>query len=285
MMRPSPVALMKLAYMMSTPEADRMPLCWYGDPATIMRHVAAIGYAGIELQTRDPAAFSASDMGRIAADNGLSICAVGTGSIGSSDGLYFVASDATIRRRTIDRFKAVLELAAQYGVDASIGRMRGQTNMAPDRATAFGWFRTAIEELLPVAQSLGVRIVLEPQARYIGDMLNTIDETIAFIKTFDSPALVYEADLHHQAFEERSLVASLVAGVRSGLMTYVQIADSNRLAPGWGNFNWVDIVETLRASGYDGWLTMEFLQRPDSERCAQQAYRVLRAALDGMPGA
>jgi sugar phosphate isomerase/epimerase len=273
---------MKLAYMMSTPEADRMPLCWYGDPAVIMSRVAEIGYEGIELQKRDPAAFDTNAIGRVAKDNGLTICAVGTGSIGSSDGLYFVAGDDLIRKKAIERFKAVIEFGAQFGVDASIGRMRGQTSMAPDRATALGWFHNAIEELLPLAESLGVRIVLEPQARYIGDMLNTIDETLAFIKTFASPALVYEADLHHQAFEERSLVASLVAGVRSGLMTYVQIADSNRLAPGWGNFNWVDIVETLRATGYDGWLTMEFLQRPDSDRCAQQAYRVLRAALDGV---
>jgi len=243
---------MKLAYMMSTPEADPMPLCWHGDPAAIMRAVAEIGYDGIELQVRDPGEFDARALGRVAAGAGLTICAVDTGSIGSSDGLYFVSGDEAIRRRAIERFKAVLHLAHEYGVDASIGRMRGQTSTAPDRAHAIAWFRAALEELLPLAQSLGVRIVLEPQARYIGDMLNTIADTIAFIETFASPALVYEADLHHQSFEERSLIASLVTGVRSGVMTYVQLADSNRLAPGWGSFNWVDIVETLAAAGVLG---------------------------------
>jgi 5-keto-L-gluconate epimerase len=72
-----------------------------------------------------------------------------------------------------------------------------------------------------------------------------------------------------------------VAGYRSGYMTYLQVADSNRLAPGSGNFNFIDIVETLRAVGYDGWLAMEFQQTPDPDTCAQQAYRVVRGALDG----
>jgi sugar phosphate isomerase/epimerase len=79
--------------------------------------------------------------------------------------------------------------------------------------------------------------------------------------------------------EEKSLLASIVAGQRSGRMTYYQISDSNRLAPGWGHHNWVDIVEVLRASGYDGWLSMEFTQQPDSDTCAQRAYATIRPLL------
>jgi 5-keto-L-gluconate epimerase len=267
--------------MMTTPEADKMAMCWHGDPAQIMRRVGEIGYEGIELQVRDPEQLDAAALGKIARDAGIAITAVSTGSIGSSDGLYFVSGDANVRRRAIERYKAVLRFAHAFGVDASIGRMRGTTKMAPDAKTAWAWFRAALEELLPLAESLGVRIVLEPQARYIGDMLNTIAETVAFIETFATKSLTFEADLHHQGYEERSLVASLVAAQRSGYMTYVQIADSNRLAPGSGNFNWVDIIETLRAVGYDGWLAMEFQQGPDSDASAQQAYRVVKGALDG----
>jgi sugar phosphate isomerase/epimerase len=274
-------SVVKLAYMMTTPEAEPMALCWNGDPAHILRRVAEIGYEGIELQVRDPDRVDAKGLGTLAKDAGIAITAISTGSIGSSDGLYFVDGDPDVRRRAIERYKGVIRLAHEFGVDCSIGRMRGGTRGAPSREAAFQWFRTALEELLPFAQSLGVRIVLEPQTRYVGDMLNTIDETLAFIETFGTPSLVYEADLHHQSLEERSLVASLVKGARSGRMTYVQVCDSNRLAPGSGTFNFVDIVETLRAAGYDGWLAMEFVQRPDSDRCAQQAYSVLRAALDG----
>ena len=258
-----------------------MPLCWHGDPADIIRRLAEIGYDGIELQVRDPSAFDRRAIGKLAADAGIAIAAVSTGSIGSSDNLYLTAADPGVRKRAVERFKAVLQLAHEYGVDASIGRFRGHTRWAPSRDVAFSWFRGALEELLPVAQPLGVRIVIEPQTRYNSDMLNTIAETIAFIESFDTPSLVYEADLHHQAIEERSLIASLVSGQRSGYMTYVQLGDSNRRAPGWGSFNWVDILDTLRASGYDGWLSMEFLQKPDSESCARQAYTFVSGILAG----
>jgi sugar phosphate isomerase/epimerase len=272
---------MKLAYMMTTPEADPMPLCWNGDPAHIIRRVAEIGYDGIELQVRDPAALDRRKIARLASDAGIAIAAVSTGSIGSSENLYLTAADPDVRRRAIERFKVILQLAHDYGVDASIGRFRGTTRWAPSREVGLSWFRAALEELLPVAESLGNRIVLEPQTRYNSDILNTIGETIEFIKSFGTKSLVYEADLHHQAIEERSLVASLVTGQRSGYMTYVQLGDSNRMAPGWGSFNWVDILDTLRAIGYDGWLAMEFLQKPDSDRCAQQAFTFVNEVLAG----
>jgi sugar phosphate isomerase/epimerase len=268
--------------MMTTPEADPMPLCWHGDPAHVIERIAKIGYQGVELQVRDPDQFDHEMIARLARDAGLAITAVSTGSIGASENLYLTAPEAAVRRRAIDRFASVLRLAHEYGVDASIGRFRGSTKIAGGREQAFAWFRAALEELLPLASSLGVRIVLEPQTRYVGDMLNTIAETIAFIRTFDTTALSYEADFHHQALEERSLVASLVEGMRSGLMTYVQISDSNRCAPGSGSFNWVDLVTTLKATGYDGWLAMEFLQNGNSEEAARRAFATVNGVLQSL---
>ncbi len=123
-------------------------------------------------------------------------------------------------------------------------------------------------------------MVLEPQMRFNTDFLNTFDETIQFIDALGRPAqLVFEADFFHQALEEKSIAAALVKGQLSGLMTYVQLGDSNRLAPGWGHLPWVDLIECLRAAGYDGWLAMEFTQAPDSDRAARQAHDFVRALL------
>jgi 5-keto-L-gluconate epimerase len=270
---------LRLAYMVATPELQRMPMAWVGEYQQFLPRLAEIGYDGVELQTRNPAEFDGTALGGCAQSVGLSIAAVSTGAIGAEDNLYLMSPDPAVRREAIERFKAVLRLAGGYGVDASIGRFRGLVKWAPDRATGMGWFRAALDELLPVAEREGVRIVLEPQMRFIGDVLNTIAETLEFIDSYGSDRLVFEGDLFHQALEEKSLLASIVAGQRSGKMTYYQVCDSNRLAPGWGHYNWVDIVEVLRASGYDGWVSMEFNQQPDSDTCARQAYTTLRRAL------
>ena len=122
--------------------------------------------------------------------------------------------------------------------------------------------------------------MLEPQNRFQTDILNTVGETLAFIDELGgSPRFIIECDLYHMALEEKSVYGALVEARSSGRMNYVQLGDSNRLAPGWGSFNWVDIVETLRATRFDGWLAMEFTQKPDSETCARQAFAFVRPLL------
>lgn len=266
---------MQLAYMIATPELKNMGMAWVGDYQTIIPRLAQIGYQGVELQVRDPSAFDTQALARCAQQAGIKIAAVSTGAVGAEDGLYLMSPDPAIRAAAVERYKHVLDLAASYGVDASIGRFRGMAAWGPDRQTALGWFRAALDELLPLAERLGIHIVLEPQMRFIGDTLNTIDETLAFIESYASPALTFEGDTFHQMMEEKSLLGSIVAGQRSGRMSYYQMSDSNRLAPGWGHHNWVDIVEVLRASGYDGWVSIECMQKPDSESVARRAFATL----------
>src|SRR2546426_972051 len=153
---------MKLAYMMATPELKTQPMSWVGDYQRIIPRLAEIGYQGVELQTRNPAEFDARALGQCAAESGVKIAAVSSAALGTEDHLYLMSPDVDIRRQAVERYKLVLELAASYGVDASIGRFRGWASWAPDRATAEGWLRAALEELVPVAERLGNRIVLEP---------------------------------------------------------------------------------------------------------------------------
>ena len=81
--------------------------------------------------------------------------------------------------------------------------------------------------------------------------------------------LVLEADMFHQALEEKSIVAAMITA--RPYLAHVQLGDSNRLAPGQGFLPWRDIIETLRALKYDQWLSMEFTQKPDSPTAAKQA--------------
>ncbi|HXP93477.1 MAG TPA: sugar phosphate isomerase/epimerase family protein [Candidatus Binatia bacterium] len=271
---------MKLAYMITTPDVERMPISWVGDPDVVLPKLAKIGYDGVELQTRDPSAFDAAAFGKKAKDAGLAICAVSSGAIGESDGIFLTSPEAEKRARAIERYKAVLELAARNGVDASIGRFRGMLRWAPNRETGMAWIRQALDELLPNAERLGVRIVLEPQHPYNVDSINTLAETVAFIKSFKTKNLVFEADIHHVGLVEKSIPAALVYGMKSGYMTFVQVSDANRLPPGMGVFNWVDIFETLKAAGYAGWVSVECKQFPDSERCAEYCFTFLHNVMN-----
>lgn len=266
---------MKLAYTIATPEVARMPMAWIGETGPVAEKLAKMGYDGVELQTRDPAAFDPAAFEKKIEDAGLVICAVSSGVVGETDNMYFMSPDEATRKRAVERYKAIIDLAARYGVDSSIGRFRGQAKWAPDKKTGLGWFRAALEELLPYAQRQGVRIVLEPQHPYNLDTLNSLRETVDFIKSFGVANLTFEADIHHQGLVEKSIPAALAFGMKSGCMSFVQVSDANRLPPGMGVFNWVDIFETLKVMGYDGWISVECKQFPDSERCADYCHKFL----------
>ncbi len=74
--------------------------------------------------------------------------------------------------------------------------------------------------------------------------------------------------------DQAATVASLITA--RPYLAHVQLGDSNRLAPGQGFLPWRDIIEVLRALNYNGWLSMEFTQKPDSQTCAKQAIEHIR---------
>jgi 5-keto-L-gluconate epimerase len=139
------------------------------------------------------------------------------------------------------------------------------------------WWRQALDELLEHAERRGINLLLEPQNRYNADLLVTIDETLSLLEEIGSSRLLLEGDTYHQALEERSIVASYIRAGRH--LGHMQLADSNRLSPGRGTLNWVDILETLQAIGYDGWLSVEIDQLPNPVTAARRSIDVIRALL------
>jgi 5-keto-L-gluconate epimerase len=275
---------MKLAYVVGSPEIANLAAGWVGEPAEMFSRLAEIGYQGIELQVRDPALFDTARLADDARRAGLAIVGLSTGPVAMADGLFFTSPQSENRRCAVERAKAILDLAARYQAHLTIGGIRGFLRWAPARATGLGWFRQAIDELLPLAEAQGVPVMLEPQNRFATDFLNTVAETVEFITGYSSPSLVFEADTYHMSLEESSVPAALVHGQLSGTMRYLQVADSNRKAPGRGHLNWADILGTLQSTGYQGWLSVECAQIPDSTTCAREAHEFLSAALRARGG-
>jgi sugar phosphate isomerase/epimerase len=268
---------MKLAYMVATPEVHAFPYAWLGPADDVLPKIAELGYHGVEIQTCDPSAFEPFAFRRALERHDLDPVGVGTGPIGRQDGLYLIHADDSVRARAVERYHAVIDLAADWHVPAAIGRGRGLLSSAPSPDVGMQWWRQALDELLEHAERRGINLLLEPQNRYNADLLVTIDETVTLLEEVGSSRLLLEGDTYHQALEERSVVASYIrAGSHLG---HMQLADTNRLSPGRGTLNWVDVLETLQAIGYDGWLSMEIDQLPDPVTAARRSIEVIRALL------
>jgi len=82
-------------------------------------------------------------------------------------------------------------------------------------------------------------------------------------------------DTFHMNIEEPSIEESIrTCGDR---IFHFHVADSNRWPPGAGHLDFMSVLETLFETGYDGWVSGEFMPVPDADTGAQRAILYLNA--------
>jgi sugar phosphate isomerase/epimerase len=267
----------KLAFPVATPETnDGAMLALRGDLSANFDLLAELGYEGAELMVRDPRLLDPSALTRAARASALAIVGVSTGQIRKEDGLSLSALAEETRRQAVERGRAAIELAAAVGApQVNVGTFRGTLPPAPGDAEAARRAGTeSLMTLADVAHRHGIVLALEVQCRFVVNWLNTVDETLAWFDEFPfaRPRLLF--DVYHAMIEEASIAASLVRARPH--LSYVQVADSNRLVPGRGHLPIADILRVLAALGYDGYIGIEVRPEPTAAVAAAAGIRALR---------
>jgi sugar phosphate isomerase/epimerase len=235
---------------------------------------ARLGYDGVELMVRDPAGLNWPRIKATLESHGLGIGQIVTGELFGADGLALVTPDDALHRRALERTRSVIDMAACLETMVNVGRLRGRLDWLD--AGARGW-EIAVQMLRPAisyARERGVRIALEPINRYESDFIQTVDDGLRMIADLGQPNVGLMLDLFHMNIEEPSIEASLQrAGDR---LWHVHIADSNRRYPGGGHMPFEPIFATLRAMGYDGYVSAELLPWPDPDTAAEKTIQFLK---------
>ncbi len=263
---------MKLAFPLSTPEIDRPLLALAGDPARTCASLRELGYDGVELFVRDPAAFDRTTVIGAARDAGLAIAAIGTGPVAVIDGLTF-ASAAT-QRAAIARTCAIVDFAAEAGAQVNVGKLRGDLGTSGRDAGA-ARRDEAFREVCAHARSVGVEVTLEPQNRSVVDNLTDTRTSLDWLRRMAEPNLRLMLDTFHMHLEDPCPAASLVAA--GPLLRHVHFADVGRRPPGSGGIDFTTHLAILRALDFEGFVTVEIAQQPDGLTAARRALDWLRA--------
>jgi sugar phosphate isomerase/epimerase len=126
-----------------------------------------------------------------------------------------------------------------------------------------------------------VTIALEPQCRFVINWLNTVAETIEFIRSLNAKNVKMHFNVYHAGMEEASVFAAMI--VARDRISWVQLSDSNRRAPGGGHLHFGEILRVLDALGYEGYISVECLPMPDAATAAEAAIRHLRPLVPRLP--
>jgi len=171
--------------------------------------------------------------------------------------------------------KTHIDFAAKLSCFVIIGGIRGrifETGKDFDNAVEKG--NQALIACANYAQGKGVTLLLEPINRYETNVINTVDEAIEVIEQIGSKNFKLLLDTFHMNIEEKSIVESFIRA--AGHLAYIHLADSNRLAPGWGHINFKEILIALKNFRYPGAAGFEILPKPNDAQAIQHAIKYVR---------
>ena len=271
---------MRLALAIAPPEATPDAFVVFRDRWDVgIGKAGRLGYDAVELALAQASDVDVPSLRRILADANVSVAAISTGRVFSEQRAWLTSADPAVRGRAVSILKGLVEIAAPLGAPrVNIGRVRGFIGQGESPETATARFLTGITECADFAAPLGIDIVLEPVNRYEINFVNSVvPDGVAIIEAVGLPNVRLMPDTFHMNIEDVSITASLEAA--KPVIGYIQVADSNRWAPGQGHIDFAAVVATLDRIGYDGDVGVEILPLPSPDVAARQAIEFLRTLI------
>jgi sugar phosphate isomerase/epimerase len=256
--------------------ADALPsafVVFRDDLCRCVDRCAALGYDGLELALRYAGEVNVPEMKRRLAATGLEVPCISSGQVFAADHLYFTHPDTAVREAAVERITEMIRLAAEFGAKVNTGRVRGTIHEGETAETATGRYLECLGRCAEVAEPLGVELIVEPVNRYEINFINNCAEGLEIVRRAGRRSVKLMPDLFHMNIEDASFRQAFESA--RDYISYIHVADSNRLAPGWGHMPFDEIFRILADIGYDGYITVEILPKPEPNAAAAQAVRFL----------
>jgi sugar phosphate isomerase/epimerase len=269
---------MKLSIVLSTQQAQFQAATFKGDLETNLARISALGYDGVELAIRDPIIIDLNNLEGLVQKHNLRVPAIGTGQAWGEEGLSFTDPDPTIRRAAIERIKSHVPVASCFGAVIIIGLIRGIVKPGVDSAQAIDWLVTALRECSEAAHLHGIRLALEPINRYETTLINNSAQGLELIERVGAGNFGLLLDTFHMNIEEPVIEDSIRAC--GAHIFHFHVADSNRWYPSAGHLDFKSILSALATTSYQGYVSGEFIPKPDADTAAQKNIAYIRQIQD-----
>jgi len=267
----------KLSIVLSTHAAAFQAVAFKGDFEANVAKIADWGYDGVELAVRDPALVDAGELERVVRAHRLAVPAIGTGQAWGEEGLSFTSDDEAVRRAAIERIASHVPLAERLGAVIILGLIRGITPDGQSHDRSMEYLVEAIRACADAAAGTDVRFALEPMNRYETDLVHSVRQGLDLVGAVGSDRFGLLLDTFHMNIEEPRIEASIRdAGDR---IYHFHVADSNRWYPGAGHLDFRRILEVLGGTGYDGFVSGEFMAEPDADLAAERGIAHLKSVI------
>lgn len=197
-----------------------------------------------------------------------------------TEGYYLTSPDREIRQRTGDYLAELARLCRDLGGKVLVLGSPMQRNLLPGvtHDQAMEYAKDVIKQAVPVMEDCGVTLALEPLGPQEGDFLRTAELGIQLAKMVDSPHCRLHLDVKAMSSEDKPIVD--IIRDSKDWTEHFHANDANRRGPGMGEIDFVPILQTLKDTGYEGWVSVEvFDYEPGVETLVSESIDYLNACL------
>ncbi len=228
------------------------------DHEPLLRALKDAGYDGVEIPMFEGDPDHYARLGDLLDRIGLGRTVVSVLGAGSNP----LSDDKAQQAAALDRARWCIDNCAALGapilagpMHSELGWFSGEPATAAERARGIAFHRAAGDH----AAKKGVTFALEALNRFECYFLTTMQQLADYVAEVDHPQIKAMYDTFHANIEEKDPVGAI--GVIRPHMVHVHISENDRGTPGKGHVAWQPTYDALRASGYDGWLTIEAFGR------------------------
>lgn len=178
-------------------------------------------------------------------------------------------------------FREGVALAIEYARALGAPRLHclaGLQREGDDPALARSTFIQNLRFAAAAFAAEGCTLMVEPINTFDvpGYALSTVADAIALIDAVGAPNLQLQYDLYHQQRMRGELIANLKKHLPQ--IGHIQIADNpGRGEPGTGEIAWANVFAAIEASGYGGWVGLEYFPLDKGPRGTEAGLGWLRA--------
>ena len=237
-------------------------LLWTGhvteEHVPVLKAIKATGFDGVEVPMFDPSDVAHYRMlGQMLDDIGLERTAV---ALIPDEAHSPISPDAAARQGGVDHLSRVIECCEAIGAQALVGPYfqplgvfsgDGPTEAELDRCAEVH------RQIAPQARAANLICALEPLNRFECYLLNTCEQSSAYLDRLGKDGFGILYDTFHAHIEEKDPISALDKAWAKGHINHVHISENDRGTPGHGHAKIRETIHSLRAKGYEGWLTIE----------------------------
>jgi len=217
--------------------------------------IREIGFDGVEVPVHDPSTFNVDAVRKAAEKYQLRLTACGSPPKGSS----FYSAAAAPRKRAERYFSDAVRVVADLGATVFSGpffKPVGDFDQSIPLREQRQKTAVAMKGIAQHCAASGIQLAFEPLNRFETNFLNTIEDSIAFVKKLGHGAGLL-LDTFHMHIEEKDTPSAIRQAMAAGVLLHFHASENDRGIPGTGQVHWSQIASALLGAGYSSWVVLE----------------------------